>query len=57
MADLVMQPSGSLVEVHILELSESPSHGVGIFHTSMGLGQWMVKELDQILTLGMAERQ
>ena len=30
MADLVMQASGNLVEVDILELSESPCSGVGI---------------------------
>ena len=36
-AGLVMQASGSLVEVDILELSESPWPGVGSFHTRMGL--------------------
>ena len=41
-----MQASGNLVEVDILELSESPWPGVGIFHTGMGLGRQMVKELD-----------
>ena len=30
---------------------------VGICHNSMGLGRQMVEELDQKLTLGMAERQ
>ena len=49
-----MKVSGSLVEVDILELYESPWPGVGILHTSMGLGRWMVKELDLALTLGMA---
>ena len=44
MAGLVMQVSGSLVEVDILELSESLWPSVGICHTSMGLGRWMVKE-------------
>ena len=52
-----MQASGSLVEVDILELSESPWPGVGIFHTSTGLGWRMAKEFDLKLTLGMAERQ
>ena len=56
MAGLVMQAYGILVEVDILELSESPWPGVGIFHTSMGLGHQMVKELDLKLTLKMTER-
>ena len=38
-AGLVLQVSGSLVEVDILELSESPWPSVGIFHMSMGLGR------------------
>ena len=53
---LVMQASGNLVEVDILERPESPWPGV-IFHTSMGLGRQIVKELDLKLTLGMAERR
>ena len=52
MVGLVMQ----CLEVDILELSESPCSGVGIFHTSMGLGWRMVKELALKLTLGIAER-
>ena len=56
MVDLVMQASGNLANVDILELSESTLPGVGIFHTSKGLGRRMVKELDLKLTLGMAER-
>ena len=52
-----MQASGSLVEVDILELSESPWPGIGIFHTIMGLEQQMVEELDLKLTLGKAERR
>ena len=51
-----MQASGSLVEVNILELSESSLPGVDIFHTRMGQGQRMVKELVLKLTLVMAER-
>ena len=57
MAGPVMQASGSLVDVDILELSESPCSGVDIFCTSMGLGRRIVKELDLKLTLGMAERR
>ena len=56
-ADLVTQASGKLFEVDSLELSEPPWPGVAIFHTSMGLGWRMVKELDMKLKLGMAERQ
>ena len=48
--------SGSLVDVNIPELSESPWPGIDIFCTSMGLGRQIVKELDLKLTLGMAER-
>ena len=51
-----MQASGNLVEVDIPELSESPWPGVGIFHTSMGLGWQIVKKLDLKLAQGMAER-
>ena len=48
-----MKASGSLVDVDIPELSESPTLYV---RTSMGLGRRIVKELDLKLTLGMAER-
>ena len=49
--------SGSLVDVEISKLSESPWPGIDIFcTTSMGLGRRIVKELDLKLTLGMAER-
>ena len=51
-----MQASGSLVDVDIPELSESPWPGIDIFCTSMGLGWQIVKELDLKLTLGMTER-
>ena len=44
--------SGSLVDVDIPELSESPWPGIDIFCTSM-----VVKELDLKLSLGMAERR
>ena len=37
-ASLVMQASGNLVDGAILELSESPWPGVGVFHT--GAGGW-----------------
>ena len=43
---LVMQAFDKLVELDALELSESSWPGVGNFHTSMGLGRRMVKELD-----------
>ena len=49
--------SGSLVDVAISELSESPWSGIDIFCTSMGLGRRIVKEFDLKLTLGMAESQ
>ena len=49
--------SGSLVDVDIPEPSESPWPGIDIFCTSMGLGRWIVKELDLKLTLGIAERR
>ena len=52
-----MQAPGSLVDVDIPELSESPGPGIDIFCASMGLGQRIVKELDLKLTLGMAERR
>ena len=38
--------SGRLVDVDILELSESPWPGFDFFCTSMVLGRQMVKELD-----------
>ena len=56
-AGLVIQASGSLVDVDIPELSESPWPGIDIFGTSMELGWRIVKELDLKLTLGMAERR
>ena len=45
-AGLVMQAFDNLhlVEVDILELSESPCCGAGIFHTNMGLWLRMVTE-------------
>ena len=52
-----MQASGSLVDVDIPELSESPWPGIDIFCTSMGPGWWIVKELALKRTLGMAERR
>ena len=54
---LVMQASGGLVEVDILELSRFPCPGVGLCHTSIGLGRRRVKDLKLKLTLGMAERR
>ena len=56
-AGLVMQASGNLVEVDILDLSRFPCRGVGICHTSIGLVLIMAKEIDLKLTLGMAERR
>ena len=50
-----MQASDCPVEADTLEVSEAPWPGVGIFHTSMGLGKWMVQELDLEQTLGMTE--
>ena len=50
----VWQP---IVEVDILELSRFACRGVGLCHTSIGLGLVMVKEIDMKLTLGMAERR
>ena len=49
---LVMHASGSLVDVDIPLLSESPWPGIDIFCTSMGLGRRIVKELDLKLALG-----
>ena len=49
--------SGSLVDVDIPKLSESPWPGIEIFCTTMGLGRRIVKELDLKLTLEMAERR
>ena len=57
MTGLVMQASGNLDEVDILELSQFPCRRVDICPTSMGLGRRMVKEIDLELTLGMAERR
>ena len=54
MVGLVMQASGNLVEVDILELSRFPC--VDIFCTSIGLALMMMKEIDLKLTQGMAER-
>ena len=53
----VIPVSGRLVDVDILELSESPCFGVGICCTRMGLGWQVVKELELKLTLGMAGRR
>ena len=52
-----MQESDSLVEVDNLKMFESPWPGVGIFHTSMGMGQRMGKELDLKLTLRLGQRR
>ena len=57
MAGLLIQASGSLVEVDLLQLSWFPCPGVDICYTSIGLGLMMVKELDLKLALGMAERR
>ena len=57
MVGLVIQASGRLVDVDILELSEFPRPGVGAYNTSMGLGQRMVRELELGLTLGGIERR
>ena len=51
----VITASGRLVDVDVLELSESLCSGIGIFCTSRGLERQMVKELDLILTLGLTE--
>ena len=51
----VIPASGRLVDVDILEFSESPCSGVDIFCTGMGLGRQMVKELDLRLTLGLGD--
>ena len=48
---LVMQASGSLVEVPILEVSVSQCPGIGNFPTSLGMGQRMV------MVMGMTERR
>ena len=57
MAGLVMQMSGNLVEVDILELSRFPCQGFDIFCTSIGLVLMMMKEIDLKLTQGTAERR
>ena len=54
-AGLVMQASGNLVEVDILELSRLPCSKVDIFSTSVGLVLLMMKEIYLKLTQGMAE--
>ena len=54
---LVMQASGNLVEVDILELSRFSCSGVGICFTSIGLVLMVVKEIDLKLTQGMAEKR
>ena len=51
---LVIQVSGSLVEVDVMELLRIPCPGAGIYHASMELGRQMVKELDLKLTLRFA---
>ena len=56
MVGIAMQASDRLVEVDVLELSESPWPGVGICHTNMALGRQIVKELDMKLTLGLTRR-
>ena len=53
----VIPVSERLVDVDILELSESPCSSVGICSTRMGLGRRMAKELDLKLTLGLTERR
>ena len=55
MACHVIPASWRLVNVDILELTESPCSGVDIFCISMGLGRQMVKDLDLKLTLGLTE--
>ena len=56
-AGLVMQESGNLVEVDILELSRFPCRGVDIFCTSIILVLLMMKEINLKLTQGMAKRR
>ena len=46
-----------LVDVDILEPSDSPCFGADFFCTSMEMGRQMVKKLDLKLTLGMAGRR
>ena len=53
MAGLLIQASGTLVEVEILELLKY-ALCFGICHTSIGLVLMMVKEIDPKVTLGMA---
>ena len=50
-----MQASGNQVKMDILEQSRFPCCGVGMCNSSIGLVLMMVKEIDQKLTLGMAE--
>ena len=53
----VIPVSGRLVDVDILELSESSCSAVDIFFSSMELERQMVKKLDLKLTLGLTERR
>ena len=56
MADLVIQASGSLIESGYSGALELPISWCWHFcNPSMGLGWWMMKELDLKLTLRMAE--
>ena len=50
-AGIVIRASGGIVEVDILKLSRFLCLGVGICHTSRGLGLMMVKKLDLRLTI------
>ena len=50
-----MQVSVNQLEFDILEQPRFPCCGVGMCHTSIGLVLMIVKEIDQKLTLGMAE--
>ena len=56
-AGVVMQVSGNLVEVDILELSRFPCRGVGICQISIERVLMMAKEINLKLTLGMVERR
>ena len=56
-AGLVMQLSGRLVDVDIVELSRLPCRGFGIFHTIIVLGLVMVVEIYPKLRLGIIMRQ
>ena len=50
-----MQTFGSLVDVDVPKLSETPWPGIDTLCANMGLGWRIAKELDLKLTLGMAE--